>query len=34
MQSFPPTVEYHLTVKGQALHKIIHEMKTWGKEWA
>lgn len=30
----PPTVEYGLTVKGQALHKIIHEMKMWAREWA
>jgi DNA-binding HxlR family transcriptional regulator len=30
----PPTVEYDLTDKGKALHKIIHEMKMWGNEWA
>ncbi|GAE33089.1 winged helix-turn-helix transcriptional regulator [Halalkalibacter akibai] len=30
----PVTVEYCLTEKGQALHKIIKEMKHWGSAWA
>jgi DNA-binding HxlR family transcriptional regulator len=30
----PVTVEYSLTEKGQALHKIIKEMKYWGSAWA
>ncbi|WP_224752782.1 winged helix-turn-helix transcriptional regulator [Metabacillus arenae] len=29
----PVTVEYTLTEKGQALHKIIKEMKKWGAYW-
>jgi DNA-binding HxlR family transcriptional regulator len=31
--TIPPTVEYKLTERGQALHKMIHEMKVWAKEW-
>ncbi|MBS4201107.1 helix-turn-helix transcriptional regulator [Bacillus sp. FJAT-49732] len=30
----PITVEYSLTEKGQALHKILKEMKIWGSRWA
>ena len=30
----PATVEYTLTEKGQALHKMIKEMKIWGARWA
>ncbi|MBS4196271.1 helix-turn-helix transcriptional regulator [Bacillus sp. FJAT-49870] len=30
----PVTVEYSLTEKGQALHKILKEMKIWGSRWA
>lgn len=30
----PVTVEYSLTEKGQALHKILKEMKIWGSQWA
>ncbi|MBS4204416.1 winged helix-turn-helix transcriptional regulator [Lederbergia citrea] len=30
----PVTVEYSLTDKGQALHKILKEMKIWGSQWA
>ncbi|WP_163538438.1 helix-turn-helix domain-containing protein [Gracilibacillus sp. YIM 98692] len=30
----PVTVEYSLTEKGHALHKIIKEMKLWGAQWA
>ncbi|ADU29175.1 winged helix-turn-helix transcriptional regulator [Evansella cellulosilytica] len=30
----PVTVEYSLTEKGQALHKMIKEMKIWGSTWA
>ncbi|GGE52908.1 transcriptional regulator [Pullulanibacillus camelliae] len=30
----PATVEYSLTEKGQALHKMIKEMKIWGSKWA
>ncbi|MED4227148.1 helix-turn-helix domain-containing protein [Neobacillus cucumis] len=29
----PVTVEYTLTEKGQALHKMIKEMKKWGAYW-
>ncbi|GGH81773.1 DNA-binding HxlR family transcriptional regulator [Pullulanibacillus pueri] len=29
----PATVEYALTEKGQALHKMIKEMKIWGSKW-
>ncbi|MCR2823668.1 winged helix-turn-helix transcriptional regulator [Lederbergia panacisoli] len=29
----PITVEYSLTEKGQALHKILKEMKIWGSQW-
>lgn len=29
----PLTVEYSLTEKGQALHKMIKEMKKWGAYW-
>jgi DNA-binding HxlR family transcriptional regulator len=30
----PVTVEYTLTDKGHALHKILKEMKLWGAKWA
>lgn len=30
----PPTVEYRLTPKGEAFHRVLHEMKKWGKDWA
>jgi DNA-binding HxlR family transcriptional regulator len=30
----PVTVEYTLTEKGHAFHKIIKEMKIWGTQWA
>ncbi|MBW8349828.1 helix-turn-helix transcriptional regulator [Bacillus sp. IITD106] len=30
----PVTVEYSLTEKGQALHKILKEMKIWGSQCA
>ncbi|SDY32895.1 DNA-binding transcriptional regulator, HxlR family [Evansella caseinilytica] len=30
----PVTVEYSLTAKGQALNKILKEMKLWGSQWA
>lgn len=30
----PVTVEYSLTEKGQALHKMLKEMKIWGSKWA
>ena len=30
----PVTVEYSLTEKGQALNKMIKEMKIWGSVWA
>ncbi|QGH36933.1 transcriptional regulator [Gracilibacillus salitolerans] len=29
----PVTVEYSLTKKGHALHKILKEMKLWGAQW-
>ncbi|WP_347549133.1 helix-turn-helix domain-containing protein [Pseudalkalibacillus hwajinpoensis] len=29
----PVTVEYSLTEKGQELHKILKEMKSWGAKW-
>lgn len=29
----PPTVEYTLTVKGQKLKPIIHELYRWGLEY-
>jgi DNA-binding HxlR family transcriptional regulator len=29
----PPTVEYALTAKGEALRPIIYAMKHWGKHW-
>jgi DNA-binding HxlR family transcriptional regulator len=32
--TIPPTVEYELTEKGHALHKMLHEMKMWGAHWA
>jgi DNA-binding HxlR family transcriptional regulator len=31
--TIPPTVEYKLTDRGQALHPMIHEMKVWAKDW-
>ena len=30
----PPTVEYALTPKGEALRPILHAMKHWGQHWA
>lgn len=30
----PVTVEYSVTEKGESFHKIIKEMKKWGKEWS
>lgn len=29
----PVTVEYALTKKGLAFHKILKEMKLWGAQW-
>ncbi|HWO75596.1 MAG TPA: helix-turn-helix domain-containing protein [Bacillus sp. (in: firmicutes)] len=29
----PVTVEYELTEKGIAFHKVLKEMKKWGAEW-
>jgi len=26
----PPKVEYSLTVRGQSLHSVLHEMGSWG----
>ncbi len=28
----PPRVEYTLTTKGQSLHTIIDDMRTWGEQ--
>lgn len=31
--TIPPAVEYSLTGKGIAFHKVLKEMKRWGAEW-
>src|SRR5205809_6078806 len=33
INTIPPWVEYELTEKGLALHRVIHSIADWGRQW-
>lgn len=33
LSAMPPSVRYELTVKGEALGKVLHELNYWAEEW-